>query len=123
MISRLLLLIILPVMAYYLVQSISQRFNLTPRQNRIVFFITVALLVVGVLVVMGRLPIHFIFAPLGAAFAFMLRLLPTLLRLLPMWQMVKGRMSSARPRQDDQTSTIRTAVSYTHLTLPTNREV
>lgn len=31
-----------------------------------------------------------------------------LLRLLPMWQMVKGRSASAKPRSEHQTSTIRT---------------
>lgn len=108
MIFRLLALIALPVIAYYMVLSISQRFSLTPRQNRILFFITAALLVIGLLVVMGRLPVQFIFAPLGAAFAFLLRMLPTFLRLLPMWQMFKSRVASAKPRDKGQTSTIRT---------------
>ena len=108
MIFRLLALIALPIIAYYMVKSISQRFALTPGQNRLLFFLAVALLVIGVLVVMGRLPIHFILAPIGAAFAFLLRMLPTLLRLLPMWQMIKSRTASARPRDQGQSSTIRT---------------
>ena len=108
MILRLLLLLALPVMAYYMVMSVSQRFKLTPRQNRIMLFITVAFLVIGALVVMGRLPVQFILAPIGAAATFMLRMLPTLLRLLPMWQMFKSRVASARPRDSGQSSTIRT---------------
>jgi hypothetical protein len=108
MIFRLLALIALPVMAYYLVKSVSHRFALTPRQNRILFFITTALLIVGVLVVMGRVPAQFILAPLGAAAAFFFRMLPALLRLLPFWQTLKSRMASAGPRTGDQSSTIRT---------------
>lgn len=108
MILRLLLLLALPVMAYYTVKSVSQRFTLTARQNRILFVIVAAFLVIGALVAMGRLPVQFILAPIGAAVTFMLRLLPTLLRLLPMWQMFKSRVASARPRDAGQSSTIRT---------------
>ena len=108
MIFRLLALVILPIMTYYLVKSVSLRFSLTPRQNRILFFIAVTLLVVGVLIAMGRLPVQFIIAPLGAAVAFVLRFLPTFLRLLPMWQMFKSRTASAKPRDGGQSSTIRT---------------
>jgi hypothetical protein len=108
MIFRLLLLLALPVMAYYMVKSVSQRFTLTARQNRILFVIVAAFLVIGALVAMGRLPVQFILAPIGAAVTFMLRLLPTLLRLLPMWQMFKSRVASARPRDAGQSSKIRT---------------
>ncbi len=108
MIFRLLVLILLPVMAYYAVKSARTRFNLNPRQTQILFAIMAALLVVAVLILMGRLPIHFILAPLGAAGAFLLRFLPTLLRLLPFWQMLQSRTASARPRSSNQNSTIRT---------------
>lgn len=108
MIFRLLLLILLPVIAYYLVTSARSRFKLNSRQTQILFAITAALLVVAVLILMGRLPIHFILAPLGAAGAFLLRFLPTLLRLLPFWQMLQSRTASARPRSSNQNSTIRT---------------
>ncbi|MCG8413013.1 MAG: hypothetical protein MI746_02240 [Pseudomonadales bacterium] len=108
MIFRLLVLILLPVMAYYAVKSARTRFNLNSRQTQILFAITAALLVVAVLILMGRLPIHFILAPLGAAGAFLLRFLPTLLRLLPFWQMLQSRTASARPRSSNQNSTIRT---------------
>jgi len=108
MIFRLLAIIALLIVAYFLVKSISRRFTLTPRQNRILFMIVAALLVVGILIVLGRLPVHFLIAPLGAVLAFVLRFLPTLLRLLPMWQMFKGRVASAGSRQQGQASTIRT---------------
>ncbi len=108
MIVRLLALLVLPIIAYYFVKEVSQRFNFTSRQTRLLFLIVAALLVVAVLIVLGRLPVGFILAPLGAAVAFVLRFLPTILRLLPMWQMFKSRTASARPRQEGQTSTIRT---------------
>lgn len=108
MIFRLMMLIVLPIMAYSIVQSVRQRYNLTPRQNHILFCIVAAFLVVGILIALGRLPVQFIIAPLGAALAFMLRMLPTFMRLLPMWQMFKGRVASAGPREKGQTSTIRT---------------
>jgi len=108
MITRLLALLVLPVLAYFAVKSISARYNFTTRQSRILFFIVAALLVIAVLILLGRLPVGFIFAPLGAAFAFVLRFLPTLLRLLPMWQLFRSRTVSARPKQEGQTSTIRT---------------
>ncbi|MDD9891685.1 MAG: molecular chaperone DnaJ [Gammaproteobacteria bacterium] len=108
MIVRLLALLVLPIIAYYFVKEVNQRFNFTPRQTRLLFLIVAALLVIAVLIVLGRLPVGFILAPLGAAAAFVLRFLPTLLRLLPMWQIFKSRTASARPRQEGQTSTIRT---------------
>lgn len=108
MILRLLALILLPLMTYYFVRSISQRYSLTARQGRLLFFLTVALVVIGVLIALGRLPIHFILAPIGVAVTFLLRMLPTLLRLLPMWQMFKSRTASARTKSRDQVSTIRT---------------
>jgi hypothetical protein len=92
-------------MAYYSAKSISQRFNLNARQNQILFLIMSALLIVAVLIVLGRLPIHFIFAPLGA---FVLRFLPMLMRLLPFWQMLMSKRSTAKPRSENQASTIRT---------------
>ena len=108
MISRLLALIAMPIIAYFVAQSVSKRFSLTPRQNRILFVIIAALLVVGILVALGRLPIQFILAPLGAAAVFLMRMLPMFLRLLPMWQLIKSRSAAAKPRQRGQISTIRT---------------
>lgn len=108
MIFRLLLLVLLPVMAYFFVRSISQRFSLTSRQNTYLFVLVASLLVIAVLIAIGRLPFQFILAPIGVAATFLLRMLPTLLRLLPMWQLFKGRMAAAKPLDRNQVSTIRT---------------
>ncbi|MEQ8953712.1 MAG: DnaJ domain-containing protein, partial [Gammaproteobacteria bacterium] len=101
-------LIALPVLAYFLVKELNKRFNLTTTQNRVLFVILAAFLLISVLVIMGRVPVHFILAPIGAAAAFMLRMLPTLLRLLPMWQLFKSRTAGAGSRSQNQSSTIRT---------------
>jgi hypothetical protein len=108
MIFRLLALILLPIMAYYSAKSISQKFQFNARQNQILFLIMSALLIVAVLIALGRLPVHFIFAPLGAFGAFLLRFLPTLMRLLPFWQMLMSTRATAKPRSENQASTIRT---------------
>lgn len=108
MISRLIVLLVLPVLAYYFVMSMRKRFSLSTRQTQILFVIVAALLIVAVLVLLGRLPIHFIFAPIGAAAAFVLRFLPTLLRLLPFWGMFKSRVAGAGGYTSNQSSKIRT---------------
>lgn len=108
MIIRLLLLLTLPVLAYFTVKSLQERFNFTRRQSRALFLIVAALLVIGILILLGRLPVGFILAPIGAAGAFVLRFLPTLLRLLPMWQMFRGARASSKPHTKGQASTIRT---------------
>ena len=118
MISRLLALIAMPIMAYFLAKSVSQRFSLTPRQNRILFVIIAALLLVGILVVLGRLPIQFVLAPLSALAVFLMRMLPIFLRMLPMWQMFKSRSAAAKPREKGQASTIRTEYLAMELAYP-----
>ncbi|HJO12588.1 MAG: molecular chaperone DnaJ [Gammaproteobacteria bacterium] len=108
MITRLLVLLSLPVFGYLFVKTMSQRFNLTQKQFNLLFLLVVSLMLIAVLILMGRLPIHFILAPLGVAATFLLRMLPTLLRLLPMWQMFKSRRVMGKTRESGQTSTIRT---------------
>lgn len=108
MVFRLLGLLVLPVLAYYLVMSLRKRFLFTPRQTQILFFIVTALLIVAVLVLLGRVPVQFIFAPLGAAAAFILRFLPTVLRLLPFWGLLKSKVAGSGSRSGSQSSKIRT---------------
>ena len=108
MMFRLLALFLLPFMAFFAAKSISQNFSLTARQNQVLFLIMAALLIVAALVAMGRLPAQFILAPLGGLGAFLIRFLPTLMRLLPFWQMVMTRRAASQPKRSGQTSTIRT---------------
>lgn len=115
MIFRLILLIGLPIAAYYFVKSSASRFNLTARQTRYLYFFVVALLVIGILIILGRLPVQFILAPIGVAATYLLRMLPMLLRLLPMWQMFKSRASSSVPKSGGSVSKIKT--EYLAMTL------
>ncbi len=108
MIFRLLLLIGLPIMAYYAVKSLSLRYGLSVRLTRYLYLTVIALLVIGLLIVMGRLPVQAILAPLGLAVTFLMRALPTLLRLLPMWQMFKGKLGSAGSGSSGNSSKINT---------------
>lgn len=108
MILRILALIILPVLSYYLMRSISTRYALTSRQNKVLFVVILTVLLLSGAVILGRLPIHFILAPIGVALTYMLRMLPTILRLMPLWQMLKSRTSFGASRPPGQTSTIRT---------------
>lgn len=108
MIIRLLLLIALPLIAYWVAQRIARRVTLSRAQHRWLIVSIAALMAVGVLVALGRVPIQFILAPLGLAATTLFRALPALLRFLPMLQMLKGRSSAAQSRSPEQGSTIRT---------------
>lgn len=108
MIFRILALLLLPVLSFYLMRAISRRFSLSSKQNKLLFVLIMVVIGVSVAVLLGRLPIHFILAPIGVAATFMLRMMPMLLRLLPMWQMLKSRTSFGANRAQGQTSTIRT---------------
>ena len=108
MIVRLLLLIALPLIAYWVAQKVARRVTLSRAQYRWLVISVAALLAVAVLIAMGRVPFQFILAPLGLAATTLFRALPALLRFLPMLQMLRGRSSAAQPRSSGQGSTIRT---------------
>lgn len=101
MILRLIALLILPLASYYLAQALSSRFNFTGRQKIFVFVSLSAVLLTGVLIALGRLPIQFILAPIGVAATFMVRFLPTLIRFLPIWQMFRNRKTQSIPNSSD----------------------
>lgn len=108
MIARIILLLVVPVLAYISLRSVKQRLSLSPAQFNLLFIATVALMVVVILIVLGRLPVQFIIAPLGVIATVFLRALPTLLRLLPLWHMFKSRTVSGKRNSAGQSSTIRT---------------
>lgn len=108
MIARIILLLVVPVLAYLSLRSVKQKLSLSPAQFNLLFIATVALMVVIILIVLGRLPVQFIIAPLGVIATVFLRALPTLMRLLPLWQMFKARSVGGKRNSTGQTSTIRT---------------
>jgi len=111
MIVRVFALLALLLLIFWSLNSVSQNFTLTRRQSRLLLIVGTVLTAIVVLIVMGRLPIQFIAAPIGVAATFLLRMLPTALRLLPLWQMLKSKTDLNRNKTRDpanQTSVIRT---------------
>ena len=101
MIIRLLLLIALPLIAYWAAQRIAQRVTLSRAQYRWLIVSIAALMAVAVLIALGRVPFQFILAPLGLAATTLFRALPALLRFLPMLQMLKGHSFALLPRSNE----------------------
>jgi len=96
---------------YWSLNSLARRFALTGKQAQLVIVLGAILSGIIMLIVMGRLPIHFILAPIGVAVTFLLRMLPAALRLLPLWQMWKSKRpvyGQNATQAKNQTSTIRT---------------
>jgi hypothetical protein len=111
MIFRFFALLAVVVLIWWGMSELARRYSLSRNQSRWLLVLSMALTATVALIAMGRLPIHFILAPLGVALTFLLRLLPTLLRLLPMWQMLKNNnpfQGGRSNRSGNQKSMIRT---------------
>jgi hypothetical protein len=110
MIVRFLIICALLLLVYWSVNSIVRKFSLTRSQARLMMILAIAMAVIIVLVAIGRLPIHFILAPVGVALTYLLRLLPMLLRLMPVWMMLHSRFKFNRAQAggESQRSTLRT---------------
>jgi hypothetical protein len=111
MIIRAFALIVLMLLIFWALNSVLKKFSLTKKQGNLVIILGVVLTGIVVLIVIGRLPYQFVLAPIGVGLTFLLRMLPAALRLLPLWQMFKGRSNASNSRQrkaEDQTSSIKT---------------
>ncbi len=111
MMFRVLALIAFIMLVYWGLNALTQRYSFTRTQSRWLLVIGISLTVIGTLIVMGRLPVQFILAPLGVAATFMLRMLPAFLRLVPVWQMLRNRnpfQGQGSRGQDNHKSVIRT---------------
>lgn len=84
LIFRLLAPLLLAVLAWWGLRRLKSRYALTTSQFRWLVAITAVLLVVTILIVLGRLPVQALLAPVVVLFSFMLRNIPLLLRLLPL---------------------------------------
>ena len=80
-----------------------------------------ALVVVGLLVLAVTGKIHWVGAALASLIAALRFALPMLIKSLPLIARLFGQRQQANKSQSD-TPISSTAVSYTHLTLPPNRE-
>ena len=112
MIFRLAALIGLLLMVYWALNSLARRLSLNARQSYLLLGLGVFLAVIIVMIVIGRLPVQFILAPVGVAITYLLRMLPHLLRLMPLWAMLRGKMNYHRATSgasQHQVSKIQTA--------------
>lgn len=92
---RYILILLLPVLAYIGLRKLAIRYSLNQRQFNMLLVLAVILVTVVILILLGRLPVHFIVAPIMVAITFLLRNLPLLLRLLPMLQMFRNRTAKS----------------------------
>jgi hypothetical protein len=106
---RYLVILIIPVLAYIGLRKLAIRYSLSQKQFNLLLLLATVLIVVLVLILLGRIPPSFILAPLMVAGTFMLRYLPLLFRLLPLWNMFKTKTRTAYGSSGAQdTSSIRT---------------
>ena len=105
---RYLLVVALVVAAFMGLRRAALRLSLSQKQFNLLLVLVTALVVVVVLIMLGRVPAQFILAPITLLLTFMLRNLPLMIQLFPLFQKMRTRSAygSAGPQQD--TSSIRT---------------
>lgn len=92
---RYILILLLPVLAYIGLRKLAIRYSLNQRQFNMLLLLAAILVTVVILILLGRLPVHFIVAPIMVALTFLLRNLPLLIRLLPVVQMFRNRTAKS----------------------------
>ncbi len=92
---RLILILVLPVLTYVWLRKLAIRFSLNQRQFNMLLVVAAVLIVVVVLIMLGRLPVQFIVAPIMVAATFLLRNVHLLIRLFPLFQMFRTRTAKS----------------------------
>ncbi len=100
--------ILLLVLVYWGLQRFSKRHALTNSQFKWLFGITGVLAVVIIMVMLGRIPIQSLLAPIVLALTFALRNVHLLIRLFPLLQSLSRRASAGGSGASGDISTIRT---------------
>lgn len=118
---RYILILLLPVLAYIGLRKLAIRYSLNQRQFNMLLVLAAILVTVVVLILLGRLPVHFIVAPIMVGLTFLLRNLPLLIRLLPIVQMFRNRTAKSAygAAGAADTSSIRTRFLLMQLQLST----
>lgn len=88
---RYLAILAIPVLAYIGLRKLAIRYSLNQRQFNLLLILATVLIVIVILIVLGRIPVSFILAPIMVAITFLFRNVHLLIRLLPLWQMFKGK--------------------------------
>lgn len=92
MLASLLILVIVALTAFSLAKSFSRKAQLSDKQFSLVFVLAFSLLLILGLILFGRLPIQYIFAPIGVALTFLLRMLPRLAQLMPLGSLIAKKL-------------------------------
>lgn len=92
---RYLVILAIPVLAYMGLRKLAIRYSLNQRQFNLLLILSTIMTVIIILIVLGRIPISFILAPIMVAVTFLFRNLHLLIRLLPLWQMFKSKTHTA----------------------------
>lgn len=92
---RYLVILAIPVLAYMGLRKLAIRYSLNQRQFNMLLILSSVLIVIVILIVLGRIPVSFILAPIMVAMTFLFRNVHLLIRLLPLWQMFKGKTRTA----------------------------
>lgn len=92
---RYLLILLIPVLGYIALRKLAIKYSLNQRQFNLLLVLASMLTVIVVLILLGRLSPTFIIAPVMVAATFLLRNLHLLIRLLPLWQMLRSRTAKS----------------------------
>jgi hypothetical protein len=92
---RYLLILLIPVLGYIGLRKLAIKYSLNQRQFNLLLVLASMLTVIVVLILLGRLSPTFIIAPIMVAATFLLRNLHLLIRLLPLWQMLRSRTAKS----------------------------
>ncbi len=92
---RYLLILLIPVLGYIGLRKLAIKYSLNQRQFNLLLVLASILTVIVVLILLGRLSPTFIIAPIMVAATFLLRNLHLLIRLLPLWQMLRSRTAKS----------------------------
>jgi hypothetical protein len=96
LIIRLIAPLLLALLAWWGLRNLKVRYALTQSQFRWLVGITAVLMVVLILIVMGRLPVQALLAPVIFLVSFMLRNVHLMIRLLPLLRMGQSKWGSNR---------------------------
>lgn len=92
---RYLFILAIPVLAYIGLRKLAIRYSLNQRQFNLLLILAAVLIVIVILIVLGRIPVSFILAPIMVGLTFLFRNVHLLIRLLPLWQMFKTKTRTA----------------------------
>ncbi len=113
---RYIVILLIPVLAYIGLRKLAIRYSLNQKQFNLLLLLATMLTLIVVLILLGRISPTFIIAPIMVAGTFLLRNLPLLFRLLPLWNMFRTKTRTAYGSSGAQdSSSIRTR--FLHMTL------